>query len=86
MSRLTTTRTVPDPPDGLELSPIPNIRMASGAAEWVRANLNIPVTERYIRAKTNEKQIRYSIILGVRYYSSQALYDLIMSQDKELSA
>lgn len=72
----------PAPPPGIELSPVPNIRKADGAAQWITETLGIPVSERYVRVKTNEKRIRYSIIRGVRHYSSQALYDFIMQQEK----
>lgn len=82
MSKTIPTRALPPPPPGVELSPIPNIRKAEAAAEWITETLGIPVTERYIRVKTNEKQISYSIIQGVRHYSSQALYEFIMSTEK----
>jgi hypothetical protein len=68
------------------LSPIPNIRMASGAAEWIAEHLGIPVSERYVRVKTNERLIRYSLIQGVRHYSSRALYEFILSTEKKVSA
>jgi hypothetical protein len=60
--------------------------MASGAAEWITEHLGIPVTERYVRVKSNERLIRYSIISGVRHYSSQALFEFIMSTEKKASA
>ncbi|GAS89375.1 hypothetical protein [Mycolicibacterium brisbanense] len=77
------SKIIPAPPPDLELSPVPNIRTAAAAAEWITGTLGIPVTERYVRVKTNEKLIRYSIIQGVRHYSSQALYEFIMSTQKE---
>lgn len=86
MSRVVIESRIPDPPEGLELSSIPNIRKASGAAEWITEHLGIPVTERYIRVKTNERQIRYSLISGVRHYSSQNLWEFIMSTEKKASA
>ena len=86
MSRTVVEPRIPDPPEGLELSPIPNIRMASGAAEWIAEHLAIPVSERYVRVKSNERMIRYSIIQGVRHYSSQSLYEFIMSTEKKASA
>ncbi|MGV9800183.1 hypothetical protein ACWDTP_19265 [Mycobacterium sp. NPDC003449] len=75
--------TAPDPPPGLHLSPVPNIRKADAAAQWITDTLGIPVSARYIRVKTNERQIRYHLIQGVRHYSSQALYDFVMQQEKE---
>ena len=83
MSRTVVEPRIPDPPEGLELSPIPNIRMASGAAQWITDRLGIPVTDRYVRVKSNERLIRYSIISGVRHYSSQALYEFVMSTEKK---
>ena len=82
MSRVIIPPRIPDPPPGVELSPVPNIRGASGAAGWVAEHLGISLTERYVREKTNQGLIRYSIISGVRHYSSQALYDFIMSTEK----
>lgn len=82
MSRVSSRVIPPDPPEGLQLSPIPNIRMAAGAAEWITENLGIPVSERYVRIKTNEKLITYSLIGGVRHYSSNSLYAFIMSTQK----
>ena len=82
MSRVVVEATVPDPPAGLELSPIPNIRMAAGAAQWITDTLGIPVTERYVRVKSNEKLIAYSLIAGVRHYSSQSLWNFVMSTQK----
>ncbi|NOQ62523.1 hypothetical protein [Mycolicibacterium fortuitum] len=76
------SRTIPAPPPEIKLSPIPNVRKADGAAEWITDTLGIPVTEQYIRDKTNRKQISYWLIRGVRHYSTQALYDFIMSQQE----
>lgn len=76
------SRIVPAPPPGIELSPIPNVRKADAAADWITNTLGIPVTEQYVRDKTNQKRISYFLIRGVRHYSTQALYDFIMSQQK----
>lgn len=82
---VTTAQQIPNPPPGLELSPVPNIRMAASAAEWIRANLGIAVTDRYIKVQTEAKQIPYFLIHGVRHYSSQDLYDFIMTRRKVVS-
>lgn len=74
---------VPAPPPDVALSPVPNIRKADAAARWITETLGIPVTERYIRAKTNERRIRCHIIQGVRHYSTHDLYSFVMSTRKE---
>ncbi len=66
----------------MELSPVPNIKQSAEAARWIAENLGIEVTERYIVDKTKQGRIDYSIIRGKRHYSSQALYDFIMSCNK----
>lgn len=82
MVRASTRIPIADPPAEVKLSSVPNIRMASGAVEWIAANLGITVTERYVRAKSNEGRIRYSIISGMRYYSSAALWEFVASTQK----
>ncbi|WP_131822131.1 hypothetical protein [Mycobacteroides saopaulense] len=83
MSRTTTPALdIPAPPPGLELSPVPNIKGNFAAARWVRENLNIPMTDRFVRVQTNEGRVRYSLIMGARYYSRRDLYEWIMGMQK----
>jgi hypothetical protein len=54
-----------------------------GAAGRIRDRLGISAaTRRWIHDRTITGQIRYHKLMGNRYYSSQALYDFIMAQNK----
>jgi hypothetical protein len=64
------------------LSPVPNIKGATGAARWVDDVLGIPVTARYITHQTNARALSCAVIAGARYYSTRALYDFIMSKTR----
>lgn len=66
----------------MDLSPIPNIKQPAGAVRWIADHLGIEVTERYIVDKTKQGHIDYAIIGGRRHYSSQALYEFILSCNK----
>lgn len=66
----------------MELSPVPNIKQSAEAARWIAENLGIKVTERCIVDKTKQGHIDYAIIGGRRHYSSQALYEFILSCNK----
>lgn len=65
-----------------KLSPIPNIRGAAEAAQWITDKLGIQMSKDYVLKKSKNRDIQYAIIQGARYYSSQALYDYIMSCNK----
>jgi hypothetical protein len=78
-------RTIPDPPEpppGVELSPIPNIEGHIEAAEWISTALSIPATPRWIHEMTIQGRIRYSKLMGKRFYSTQELYRFVMAQEK----
>ncbi|WP_457135485.1 hypothetical protein [Mycobacteroides abscessus] len=82
MSRTAVEPDIPAPPPGLDLNEIPNIKGHIAAARWVREKLAIPMTDRFIRVKTNEGHIRYSLIMGARFYSSAALWEFIAGMQK----
>ena len=65
-----------------KLSPIPNIRGAAEAAHWITDQLGIAMSKDYVLKKSKSHDIQYAVIQGARYYSSQALYDYIMSHNK----
>ena len=72
----------PDPPPGLKLSPLFAIEGTEGAAQWVRENMHMPATARWIHDHTIAGHIRYVRLLGRRWYSSLELYNFVMSQAK----
>ena len=82
MARTPTPPYRPEPPPDLKLSPLFDLEGVDAAAEWVRENLHIPATGRWIHDKTITGQIRYSKLLGRRWYSSLELYNFIMLQSK----
>lgn len=82
MARMPVIPQMPEPPPGLELSPVPNLEGIDAAAQWMRDRLGIPATARWIHDKTNAGQIRYALLMGRRFYSTRALYDFVMTQTK----
>ena len=70
----------PDPPPDLELSPLFELEGIDGAADWVRENLRLPATGRWIHDHT----IAGHIVRGFcrRRYSSLELYNFVMAQSK----
>ncbi len=72
----------PDPPPGLELSPLFELEGIDGAADWVCENLRLPATGRWIHDHTIAGHIRYVRALGKRRYSSLELYNFVMAQSK----
>lgn len=65
-----------------KLSPVPNIRGAAEAARWITEELGIAMSKDYVLKKSKSRDIQYAVIQGARHYSSQALYDYIMSCNK----
>ena len=72
----------PEPPPELKLSPLFNIEGVDGAAQWMRDNMGIPATPRWIHEKTITGHIRYSTLMNKRFYSSLELYNFVMAQAK----
>jgi hypothetical protein len=86
MARQPMSFTEVTPMADLDLSPVPNIKGADGAAAWITEALGIPVTPRYIASQTNARALGYALIAGARYYSTRALYEFIMSKTKTTGA
>lgn len=82
MARTQVTVRVPEPPPGLELSPVPDMKGAERAAEWINEALRIPVTVRYVKDQTDAGRISHALISGCRFYSTQGLYEFIMSKTR----
>lgn len=80
MSRAPTTYTVPPPPAGLVLNPVPTIKGKAAAAQWICDKLGIAVTERYITNATNRREIEFAKIMGACWYSESGLYRFVMSK------
>ena len=84
MSRTPMTFDIPDPPEWLELSTVPD-KTVEQAAEWITA-LGPKVTVRYIRAQTDKCELRCQVIAGVRYYSTRNLWDFLMTRKRTKAA
>ena len=82
MTQTQMTFKAPEPPPGLELSPVPDLKGAERAAEWINEALRIPVTPRYVKDQTDAGRITYAIISGCRFYSTQGLYEFIMARTR----
>jgi hypothetical protein len=82
MARTQIVTEASEPPPGLDLSPVPNLEGVERAAEWIRDNLGIPATGRWIHDKTITGRIRYHKLMNRRYYSSAELYEFVMAQSK----
>ncbi len=82
MARMPVIPQVPEPPPGLELSPVPNLEGTEAAARWIRERLGIPATARWIHDKTITGRIPYALLMGRRFYSTRALYHFVMTQTK----
>lgn len=82
MARIPIVFKAPDPPPGLELSLVPNIKGHEAAAKWVADTLGIPITPRYIAHQTNARALSCAVIAGSRYYSTRALWDFVMSKTR----
>lgn len=63
----------------LELSPVPTMAI-DDAVLWYKTALGVTVTPRYLRECTNVGSLRCAIIAGRRRYSSQSLYEFIVTR------
>ena len=66
-------------PDGIQLSPVPNMTVED-AVLWYKNELGVTVTRRYLKECTNVGTLRCSIIAGRRTYSSESLYEFIVTR------
>ncbi|MBU8819891.1 hypothetical protein KL864_28810 [Mycolicibacterium goodii] len=71
------------PPSGLELSHVPTIKGKRAAWEWINNVLGVPMTMNYIVVNTNRRKIRRVMIGGALYFSTQDLFDFVMSHREQ---
>lgn len=74
------------PPSGVVLSTVPTIRGRAGAYTWLNDVLGVPVRLNYVRAATARGEIPATKIGGALVFSTQALFDWIMSLTAEATA
>ena len=70
---------LPAPPEGVRLSPVPNLD-ASQAVNWFRAELGLALTPRYLKEYTTNGALPCAIIAGRRMYSTRDLYEFIVTR------
>ncbi|WP_167098292.1 hypothetical protein [Mycobacterium sp. DL592] len=73
------SRTLPAPPDGVRLSPVPN-KTVDDAVVWLQAELEMSVTPRYIKRCIAEGKLRCHIVARRRMLSTQDLYAWIVTR------
>jgi hypothetical protein len=78
MARVELPVTVPDPPASLSLSPVPDKTVADAVA-WY-AGIGVLVTERWLKAVTDRKELTCRIIAGRRMYSTEELWRFITTR------
>lgn len=75
-----------EPPPGVVLSTVPTIRGRAGAHSWLNDVLEVPVRLNYVRAATAKGEIPCTKIGGALIFSTQSLFDWIMSLTTEATA
>lgn len=58
---------------------MPTIKGRRAAWRWINSVLGVPVTMNYVDVNTNNRRIRRTVIAGAIYFSTQDLYDFVMS-------
>lgn len=69
---------IPPPPEGVEISPVPNMTLAQ-AAQWINDVLGLPFTERALVQAANRGQLRWHYLLRRRYVSTEACYEFVLN-------
>ena len=80
MSRTPTYLNLPPPPDWLELSRVPTLKGKRAAWEWINNEMRVPVTMNFVVTNANAKHIPRRRIGNALYFSTQDLYDFVMSR------
>jgi hypothetical protein len=73
------------PPVGVELSAVPTIKGKDEAHKWITETLGVPVRKNLIVTAANNRTIPCIKIGGALYFSTQGLFDWIMSYTKAAS-
>ena len=67
------------PPPGVELSPLPTIKGKDQAHAWITQTLGVPIRQNLVTAAANKREIQCVKIGAALYFSTQALFDWIVS-------
>ena len=80
MARTPTYLNLPPPPPGLELSRVPTLKGKRAACDWINNVMHVPVTMNFVVTNANAKRIRRIKIGAALYFSTQDLYEFVMTQ------
>ena len=69
-----------EPPPGVVVSEVPTIRGRAGAHRWLNDVLGVPVRLNYVRAATAKGELSGVRMSGALFFSTQGLFDWIMSR------
>lgn len=78
MARVQVPVQVPEPPDHLNVSAVPDKTVAEVVA-WY-ASIGVPVTERWIKTVTDRNELMCRIVAGRRMYSTTELWRFITTR------
>lgn len=78
MARVELPVPVPEPPEKLNVSPIPD-KTITDAVEWYRG-IGVEVTERWLKTVTDRRELMCRIIAGRRMYSTSELWRFIVTR------
>lgn len=70
---------VRQPPSGVELSPLLTVRGREGAHRWIATELRVPLKLNYVRAAATRGDIPSRRIGAALYFSTQDLFDWVVS-------
>jgi hypothetical protein len=74
------------PPPGVVLSTVPTIRGRTGAHRWLNDVLGVPVSLNFVRAAAASNEMRGVKMSDAVFYSTQGLFDWIMSHVPEATS
>ena len=66
-------------PSGLQLNKLPTIKGKKTAHAWITEQLGVRLSLNHVVTAANKKQIPRRIIKGAIYFSTQDLYDWVVS-------
>lgn len=78
MARTQLSVRIPAPPASLAVSPVPD-KTVGDAVAWYHA-IGVEVTERWLKAVTDRKELMCRIVAGRRMYSTAELWRFIVTR------
>ena len=80
MSKTPTYYGIPKPPPWLELNRMPTVKGKPAAWDWINNVMKVPVTMNFVVVNANAKRIRRTRIGNALYFSTQDLYEFVMTR------